>query len=125
MVLVFLLLAPHLLDVDIQTVLFEIFKPSLFETVSYKVIVQHFFEVDHSINLADDNLRIEFRVDQQKIDLSLDGCHFELDDLSSLDGDTLGQKLNLFGTDLSVGEGETEGETCKDGLIPVVDLPMC
>jgi len=37
----------------------------------------------------------------------------------------LGQKLNLFGTDLSVGEGETEGETCKDGLIPVVDLPMC
>jgi len=81
--------------------------------------------VDHSINLADDNLRIEFRVDQQKIDLSLDGCHFELYDLSSLDGDTLGQKLNLFGTDLSVGEGETEGETCKDGLIPVVDLPMC
>jgi len=125
MVLVFLLLAPHLLDVDIQTVLFEIFKPSLFETVSYKVIVQHFFEVDHSINLADDNLRIEFRVDQQKIDLSLDGCHFELDDLSSLDGDTLGQKLNLFGTDLSVGEGETEGVACKDGLIPVVDLPMC
>jgi len=81
--------------------------------------------VDHSINLADDNLRIEFRVDQQKIDLSLDGCHFELDDLSSLDGDTLGQKLNLFGTDLSVGEGETEGETCNDGLISVVDLPMC
>lgn len=74
------------MNIDIQAVLLEIFEPSFLETVRDEVVVKHFFEMHLAVELIDDDLGVKLGIYQQKVDFSLDGCHFELDDLSSLDG---------------------------------------
>lgn len=101
------------MHINEDTVLLEVLQSSFFETISDKIEVKHLFKLYLSVKFVDNHLRIKFRIDQQKIDFLVDSIHFELDNFSSFHCDTSREQLNLFGTDVSVSERETEGITFK------------